>query len=230
MLEKILEYERVPFFWMNGSDSPLLDHFMWLVSNKLVWIPWIICILFVLFYKKNWKEALLVVFAIALVILIADQVSSGLFKPLFHRFRPTYHPDFMDQVKTVFNYRGGRYGFVSSHAANAFGVAMFTTLLFKNRFFTFTAYLFALLNIYSRIYLGVHFISDVVAGALIGLLAGWIVFLLYNLFRRYVFKIPVSGLSHPIYHSKEINIVSYGFWAILFLLLVLNNQLVNILL
>lgn len=228
MLERILDYERDLFLWLNGSDSVLLDHFMWLVSDKLVWIPWILCLLWVFFYKKNWKEALLIVISIALVITVCDQVASGLFKPLFQRFRPTHHPDFMEDVKILFNYRGGRFGFASSHAANAFGVAAFTALLFKNKVFTFTICVFAFLNAYSRIYLGVHFISDIIAGAMIGVVSGVLVYMLYRWARKRILNVSASDLQKSLYSPKEIYSLSGGFWVTIILLLIFNNQLVTI--
>lgn len=226
MLEEILKYERTPFLELNGSDSVLLDHFMWLISNKYVWIPLIISLIIILFYKKNWKEALLVILCIALVITIADQVCSSIFKPYFHRLRPTHHPDFVNDVKILFGYRGGRYGFASSHAGNAFGVAMFTSLLFRNKIFTICIFCFAFLNGYSRIYLGVHFISDIVAGAIIGILAGLMCYRIYLLGRRYILKVSVEQLYLPVYPQKSSNILSIVFISILLLLLLFNNQLI----
>ena len=135
MIEKILLYERDAFFALNGSDSAFLDRFMWLYTGKEVWLPLAILIIGVLVYKKNWRESLLIILAIALVVLLCDQFASHVCKPLFTRFRPTHHPDFMEQVKTVFNYRGGLYGFISSHAANAFGFATLMALIMKNRWF-----------------------------------------------------------------------------------------------
>ena len=123
MVEKILIYERDAFFALNGSDSAFLDRFMWIFTGKAVWLPLAFLILLVLIYKKNWRESLLILLAIVLVVTLCDQFASHVCKPVFTRFRPTHHPDFMDQVKTVFGYRGGLYGFISSHAANAFGFA-----------------------------------------------------------------------------------------------------------
>ena len=119
MLEQLLVWERDAFFMLNGSDSAFLDRFMWIYSGKAVWLPLAFFILVVLCYKKNWKEWLLILLAIVLTITLCDQFASHVCKPIFTRFRPTHHPDFMDQVKVVFGYRGGMYGFISSHAADA---------------------------------------------------------------------------------------------------------------
>jgi undecaprenyl-diphosphatase len=194
MLEQELQWERSWFFLLNGSDSPFWDSFFYFYSCKWTWIPFYLCLLFIFIYRKNrteikrdWKEILYTTLSIILVIALCDQIASGIFKPLFHRLRPTHHPDFQDLVDIVFNQRGGKYGFISSHAANAFGLAVFTALLFKNRLSTLTMLLFALLTAYSRIYLGLHFISDVVAGALVGTLTGYAV---YQIYRRKVKAVP----------------------------------------
>jgi undecaprenyl-diphosphatase len=100
------------------------------------------------------------------------------------------------------NYRGGLYGFISGHAANAFGFAVFAALLFKNRLFTWTILLFAFINGYSRIYLGVHFISDVVAGALVGALIGGSVYCLYHAGRKKFLKMDALDLKQAPYPAK----------------------------
>ena len=166
MVEKILIYERDAFFALNGSDSAFLDRFMWIFTGKAVWLPLAFLILLVLIYKKNWRESLLILLAIVLVVTLCDQFASHVCKPVFTRFRPTHHPDFMDQVKTVFGYRGGLYGFISSHAANAFGFATLMALIMRDKLFGWTIFFWAALTAYTRVYLGVHFISDIVPGAI----------------------------------------------------------------
>ncbi len=156
MLEKTLDYERELFFMLNGSDSVFLDHSMWLFTGKIVWLPLALFILVVLTYKINWRESILVLLAIVLVVTLCDQFASHLLKPVFMRLRPTHHPEFMNEVQTVFGYRGGKYGFISSHAANAFGFAMFMSLLFRCKpLFTGVIFTWAMITAYTRIYLGV---------------------------------------------------------------------------
>ena len=180
MLENLLNYEREAFLWLNGSHNPMADQFWWLFSGKTVWIPLALSFVYLIFSNhRPWKEALAIVVAIAITITLCDQFASSFCKPVFERFRPTHHPDFMNDVQIVFGYRGGRYGFISSHAANAFGFVMFTALLLQKRLYTIIMFAWATLTAYSRIYLGVHFISDIVPGILVGLFLGWFVYKLF---------------------------------------------------
>ena len=188
MLEKILEYEREAFLWLNGHHNTFWDSFMWLYTGQIVWVPIVLLLFFLLFYKKDWKEGLLIVLSIALVITLCDQFSSTICKPYFMRFRPTHHPDFMDYVKTVNDYRGGKYGFFSGHAANAFGIATFALLLFHNRLFTISILAWSTLMVYTRIYLGVHFISDIIVGIIAGMILGFGIYRLYVFLRLKLLK------------------------------------------
>ena len=186
MLEDILNYERSAFLWMNNGHSAFGDQFMWLFSGKIGWIPLAVAYIIILSYKNktNWKEVILVFASIVFVITLCDQFSSSICKPLFTRFRPTHHPDFMDVVNIVFDYRGGPYGFISSHAANAFGFATLTSLIFRYRPYLLMLFGWAIVTAYSRIYLGVHFITDVIPGIISGILFGWIVYELYIIARK----------------------------------------------
>lgn len=227
MIEHILDYERNLFFLLNGSDSPFLDRFMWLYSGKAVWLPLAAFILIVLLYKKKWQESILILFAIVLVITLCDQFASHVCKPIFTRFRPTHHPDFMDQVQTVFNYRGGKYGFISSHAANAFGFATFMSLLFRYRLFTWTIFLWSALTAYTRVYLGVHFISDIVPGAIAGVFFGWLVYYLYIKVRPLV---PgTNGVASDLYSDKDKRIIVYAILVAVLLIAIFNVPLVGFL-
>ena len=228
MIEKILLYERDAFFALNGSDSAFLDRFMWLYTGKEVWLPLAVLIIGVLVYKKNWRESLLIILAIALVVLLCDQFASHVCKPLFTRFRPTHHPDFMEQVKTVFNYRGGLYGFISSHAANAFGFATLMALIMKNRWFGWTLFLWATLTAYTRIYVGVHFISDVVPGMVVGILLGYVVYRLYLFVRSKWLPVESFG-AFPAYSKRRIHLIIYAIYATVLLIVIFNEPLVALL-
>jgi undecaprenyl-diphosphatase len=120
------------------------------------------------------------VVGIALCILLSDQISSSVLKPLVARLRPTHNPKIADLIHVVNGYRGGLYGFVSSHAANAATFVTFTALLFRNKIYTILLSLWAFLTAYSRVYLGVHYVGDVLCGALIGVLVGVVVYVIFK--------------------------------------------------
>lgn len=207
MLESLLVYERDFFLWLNGCHTLFFDNFFWMYSGKVAWVPLALVILFCLVYKENRKESAFVLLFLILTILLCDQFASHICKPLFARFRPTHHPDFMNEVKTVFGYRGGRYGFISSHAANAFGFATYLSFLLRNKWLALSFFLWALINSYSRIYLGVHFISDIVPGAISGLFFGWICYHLYlKVHYRLLPQFPVIS-----YGKKRINGIIIAF-------------------
>jgi len=230
MLEKELQFERDIFFFLNGSDWVFWDNFFYIYTSVWAWLIFYFCFLWVFTYKKNWKEAACILAAVVVLVLLTDRISAGFFKPYFQRFRPTHHPDFMDQVRIVFGYRGGRYGFISGHAANSFGFAAFTALIFRNKLFTFTIFLFAILNAYSRIYIGVHFISDIVAGAVVGVLIGVFIYQLYNCVRNRWLFIEKERLKKPVYSMRETYFLCGIFYLYIIIMLLFNNQIVTILL
>ncbi len=225
LIDKLLPFERSLFFAINGSDSVLLDNVMWTYTGILTWVPMILFILYIAFRNQMLKEGLLVLVALSLVILLSDQLSSSVFKPLCKRYRPTHHPDYMHIVDIVREYRGGQYGFISGHAANSFGLAMFFTLLFKNKLVTGFFILWALINCYSRIYLGVHFISDIIAGLIFGSLIGFFVYEIYIYLRVKLFKTPCNEKRISIYSKKDGNTLGIGIISFIAMIIILSPLL-----
>ena len=200
-MDELIRFDKELLLAMNGSDSPFWDNFMWIHTGTLVWIPLIVALLYVVIKNNAWRETLLVFVMLAVVVLLADRISSGFFKPFFHRFRPTHDPEIMGLVDIVNGYRGGKYGFLSSHAANSFGLVTFLALLFRQKIVTGAMVLWALLHCYSRIYLGVHFPGDILCGILLGMLVGWGVYWAYLLLRRKLFAEPLT--TKGIYSWKD---------------------------
>ena len=183
---------------LNGSNSLFWDGFMWVATSTYIWIPTAIILLYIIIKNNKIQETLLTIAMIALVITLADQIASGVCKPYFHRFRPTQDPDIMYIVDIVNGYRGGRFGFISSHAANTFGLAFFVWFLFRKRWLTVFMMGWALLTCYSRVYLGVHYPGDLIAGTLVGLIAAYIVYRLFLKVSGYKTMKKVPHIYAPI--------------------------------
>ena len=142
------------------------------------------------------KFILLLLFT-ALIFAFTDQISAGSIKPLVQRPRPSHDSSIMDQLHFVNDYHGGAYGFVSSHAANCFGLAVWVSSLYKRRSLVTAMMLYAVLNCYSRIYLGVHFLGDIICGTILGILCGWLGYFCYTSFCQR-FSIPQNKLINPL--------------------------------
>lgn len=186
MLERILPYETELFFLINGHHHPWLNPVMWLLSNTILLIPLIVFLVVINKNKNNKQIILPLFFALAFVFLLGDFFSSTVIKPNIQRLRPTHYPGIQEQVLTVYGYIGKKFGFLSGHATNSIGFATFSSLLFRRKGYSWGIYLWALAVCYSRVYLGVHFISDLVAGSCLGVAIGWIVYYLHQTYIRKV--------------------------------------------
>jgi undecaprenyl-diphosphatase len=175
-MDWLLAQDRALLLWINGLHTPFADVLMTFVSQKLVWIPLYALLLVVLIRNLGWKVAALAVVVAVAVVLLSDQLASGLLKPLIQRPRPCHVSSLQPVLHLVDGKCGGKYGFASSHAANFFGLAMLITgLLGKDvRWLCVSLFMVAGTVALSRIYLGVHYPSDVFAGMMIGISMGWL--------------------------------------------------------
>jgi undecaprenyl-diphosphatase len=177
MLESL---DQKLFLFLNSMNSPFWDQVMFAISGKIIWAPLYIAILVYIGIKYKRKFPLILLF-IALAVFLTDQSSVHLFKNVFERLRPCREPSLQGMVHIVYGKCSGLYGFVSSHAANSFNVALISLMFIKKRWFTISIIAWAAIIGYSRIYLGVHYPGDVICGSLLGAFIGWGIYKLYEL-------------------------------------------------
>lgn len=184
-LSTLEQIDRELLLALNGSHSLFADTLMMTFTSAWTWVPLYIALLYVIIKNnENMQQIILILCSVALCIFLADGISSGLIKPLVGRFRPTQDPIIKYQVDVVNGYRGGMYGFFSSHAANTFSICIFLCMVIRNKILTLGLLSWSLINCWTRIYLGVHYPGDILCGLVWGFVVGMSVYLFY----RFLYK------------------------------------------
>lgn len=181
-MESLSNLDTDLFLYLNGLHANWLDKVMIAVTQMWVWAPLYLLLIYWT-VKQYGKRCWWVFLAVGVVVLCSDQLSAHVCKPFFQRLRPCYNPDLQDLIYLPKGMAGGRFGFVSSHAANTFAVAAFLTPVLRNYrpWLGIVLYLWAFISSYSRIYLGFHYPGDILCGAILGILIGLILWRVFQL-------------------------------------------------
>jgi len=189
MLEKILQIDQELLLFLNGLHNPFFDVLIWWMTSIWFWLPFLSVILW--FIWKHYKKKIILILAfLALSILFSDQISVFI-KNKVARLRPTHNIEINHRLhlhvyKNGDIYKGGQYGFVSSHAANSFCITLLLIYFFKpiNKRLRWLFILYPLIFSYTRIYLGIHYPLDIMGGVIVGFCCGFSIFLLYGKIRE----------------------------------------------
>lgn len=182
MLEQLLHIDTEILLAINGLHAPWADTLMWIISAKATWIPLYLLLVGLLVWRYRmpamtnvkWLQkvpvCVVMIAMIGLAVGVADFIASGILKELVARPRPTRVPELEGVLHLVNGYRSGRYGFVSSHAANTMVCALLFSMIWRNKIATVGLMLWVAANCYSRMYLGVHYPLDILGGLMVGTL------------------------------------------------------------
>ena len=192
---------------VNSWHCDYMDIAMWMISSRVSWVLPALMFIFIM-ARKRWKTLAVALLLVAIAVLLTDQLSSGLIKHTVERLRPTHAPAIMDQLHVVHDYRGGLYGFTSSHAANSISVAIVLAAIFRSRWVALAMAVWTLLQCYSRVYLGVHYPGDIVGGLIVGAIAATVIIVLW---RRLTPRWPWLAIEPC--DTREQRMMSWAVWG-----------------
>ena len=177
MLDRLLQIDTELVIFLNNLGSEQWDSFWFFLTNQFSWSPLFAFLLFLMFKKFGWKNGVLLLLFLIVLITFSDQFTN-LIKNTFERLRPCNTEGVIEQIRN-FNYKPSSYSFYSGHAASSMTFSFFVILILKSHYkYIWLLLLFPLLFGYSRIYLGVHYPLDIVSGYFAGIFFGYLFFLL----------------------------------------------------
>jgi undecaprenyl-diphosphatase len=195
VLEKIIHFDKELLVFLNGLGSPTFDGVWLLITKQVYWTPFFLIVFYLLQKKLGWKNFGYYIFFTALLILLCDQ-TANLFKNGFQRLRPCNDEELKGIIRVVKS--SSSFSFFSGHATNSMATAVFTFMISKKYYkHAYVLFLFPLIFAYSRIYLGLHFPTDIITGYIFGATFG---FICYKLYRKYILKTRVR-VKQSIHHE-----------------------------
>ena len=162
---------------INQAHNPALDAIMWFFSLSWPTYLLVFAAAFLFYRKYQLRRAMEFLLGCAITFACTD-LSTNIIKHNVKRYRPTHNEIIGHRVHVVDGYRGGKYGYFSAHAANTFGVItyMYLCLRYIDRRYRLLLFIYPVIVMYSRVYLGVHYPSDVLTGMISGILFGTLVY------------------------------------------------------
>ena len=177
-MEDIISYDKQLLVYLNNLGSDSFDWFWLFITNQFYLAPIFLFIFYLLWKKIGWKNLWIVLLFIALIIMVCDQ-TTNLFKYTFQRLRPVNDLEIKESLRILISRKS--FSFFSGHASNSMATTLFMFLIFRKYYkYAFLLFLFPLVFAYSRIYLGLHFPSDILTGYFAGTIIGSFFYFIYK--------------------------------------------------
>lgn len=231
-MDWLIDIDRHLTLWLNSWHTGFADCFYYFITASTTWIP-LYLVLAWMFFKQQGGRGLVTIITIAILVGLADFISSSVLKPLIERPRPCHDEIMQWMVHLVNGRRGGMFGFVSSHAANTFALATFVALVVRHTGLSLSLFAWAFLNSYSRIYNGMHFVGDIVCGAILGMVLARLVYEFYLRSVYHFFVIPhhnkrtlKSGLGRMFGEDAPV-IAACAVWFTILLLVIVSTLMLK---
>jgi undecaprenyl-diphosphatase len=178
MLEKIIALDKKLLVFLNGLGSSTYDNLWLIITKQAYWTPFFLFLGYLLYKKIGIKKLGIVILFIALILLCCN-TSVEFFKSTFQRLRPCNDPEIKDIIRIV--HQSDSYSFFSGHASNSMATMMFLFFILKKYYkYIFLIFLYPVIFAYSRIYLGVHFPTDILTGYVFGAIFGFVFYSIYE--------------------------------------------------
>ena len=183
-MEKIIQLDKELIVFLNGLGSPTFDGLWLIITKQVYWTPIFLLVFYFLQKKLGWKNFGYYILFTAFLILLCDQ-TANFFKDHFERLRPCNDPEVQDLLRLYWK-KSKSYSFFSGHATNSMATAVFGFMVLKRYYKqAYLLFLFPLIFAYSRIYLGLHFPTDILTGYTFGATFG---FIFYKLYSKYILR------------------------------------------
>lgn len=186
MLEKIISLDKQLLIFLNSFGSDTFDPIWLIITKQVNWLPFFLLLIYLVYKRLGTKQTLIIVLFVSVLLAVNNEITEA-FKAYFQRLRPCNDLDIKDIIRNV--NPSATFSFFSGHSSNTMAVFVFLYCILSKHYKYFgLVILWPFIFSYSRIYLGLHFPTDILAGYTCGIITGLFTFQIYNFVQKKYFQ------------------------------------------